>query len=427
MRLRYARVLIGTTLLCTAEWAQTLVVSLAQAQQTALQNHPRIASATFEAQASAFQVREARSAYYPTVASNLTGVGTERGSVLSAGAVTTSSIYSRGSTDLVGNQLVTDFGRTGSLVETAKLRSDARNANVTNTRAQVLLEVQDAYYEGLAALAVQTVAKATLDLRRLTLRQVSALADSALRSKIDVSFAQVTVSQAELDLIRAENDARASHARLSAAMGYGRDQSFTLADEELPGPLSQDVDKMIAEALRDRPDLATLRLNWDALKSYADAERKLHNPSVTIGVVTGVTPVRDERLPETYNAAGFNMNIPVFNGGLFKARREEAESHAAAADKDVHALALAVARDVQVAWLDANDAFQRLDVTARMVDEANEALRLAQARYDNALGSIVELNQAQLNQTTAEIAAASAKYEYLARRANLSYAMGELR
>ena len=74
---------------------------------------------------------------------------------------------------------------------------------------------------------------------------------------------------------------------------------------------------------------------------------------------------------------------------------------------------------MRVAWLDANDAFRRLDVTARMVAEANEALRLAQARYDNALGSIVELNQAQLNQTSAEIAAASAKYEYLSRRAAL--------
>jgi outer membrane protein len=62
-----------------------------------------------------------------------------------------------------------------------------------------------------------------------------------------------------------------------------------------------------------------------------------------------------------------------------------------------------------------------------MVAEANEALRLAQARYENALGSIVELNQAQVNQTAAEIAAASAKYEYLSRRADLNYAIGALR
>ncbi len=408
-------------------WAQPPVLSLEQAQQTALRNHPRIASAALEAQASGFAVREAQSAYYPSLSGNVTGVGTDHGSVLTAGAVTTSSIYSRGATGIVANQLLTDFGRTGSLVQTAKLRNQSRSANVTATRAMVLIEVQEAYYQALAAQSVLQVAQATLDLRRLTLRQVSALADSALRSKLDVSFAEVTVSQAQLDVIHAQNDTRASHARLSAAMGYDRDQAFTLAEDALPEPLNPDVDGLIVQALRERPDLAGLRLNTEAMQSFAQAEKKLSNPTVSAAAVAGVSPVRDERLPETYSAVGFNVNIPVLNGGLFKARREEAESHAAAAGKDVEALALQVARDVQVAWLSANDAFERLDVTARMVSEADEALRLAKARYDNALGGIVELTQAQVNQTAAQIAAASAKYEYLSRRAELNYAMGGLR
>ena len=78
------------------------------------------------------------------------------------------------------------------------------------------------------------MAQATLDLRRLTLRQVSALAQSALRSTVDVSFAQVNVSQAELDLFRAENDAKAGHVRLAAAMGNEIDTPFLVADESLP-------------------------------------------------------------------------------------------------------------------------------------------------------------------------------------------------
>jgi len=347
--------------------------------------------------------------------------------VLSAGAVTTSSIYSRASTGIVANQLITDFGRTGSLVASAKLRNAAKNENVVNTRAEVVIEVQLAYYQALAALAVQRVAQATLDLRQLTLRQVSALAASALRSKVDVSFAEVAVSQAQLDLIHAQNDVRASHARLSAAMGYERDQPFTTVDEALPAPLNPDIDSLVAGALSARPDLATLRLNRDSLRSFAQAEKKLSDPTLSAGAVAGVAPVRDERLAQSYSGAGINLNIPILNGGLFKARREEAEAHAAAADKDTEALAVNVARDVQVAWLDANDAFQRLDVTARMVAEADEALRLAQARYDAALGSIVELNQAQVNQAAAQVAEATAKYEYLSRRADLNFAMGVLR
>jgi outer membrane protein len=178
--------------------------------------------------------------------------------------------------------------------------------------------------------------------------------------------------------------------------------------------------------MRDRPDLIALRLTHDALGRYADAERRLRNPTVSAAAAAGVSPFRDERLQGTYSGVGVNVNIPVLNGGLFKARHAEAELRAAAADKDVEDLSLRIARDVQVAWLNAKDAFERLDVAARLVAQANEALRLAQARYDNALGSIVELNQAQVNQVSAEIAAASAKYEYLSGRAALDYAMGGL-
>lgn len=402
-------------------------VSLAQAQDIAIRNHPRIASAALTAQAGEAVIKEVRSAYYPTLSGNVTGIGSEHNSVVSAGAVTTSSIYNRAATGVVANQLLTDFGRTASLEQSAKLRNASQNQNVTQTRAQVLIEVQQAYYQALASESVLKVAQATLDLRRLTLRQVSALAQSALRSTLDVSFAQVNVSQAELDVFRAENDAKASHARLSAAIGYERDQPFSLTDEPLPPVLNQDVDALIQEGIRERPDLAALQLNRDALDRYADAEKRLRNPTLNAAAVAGVAPLRDDRLPETYSAAGLNLNIPVLNGGLFKARREEAESRAAAAGKDVQALFVQIARDVRVAWLDANDSFQRLDVTARLVAQANEALRLAQARYDNALGSIVELNQAQLNQTSAEIAAASAKYEYLSRRSELNFAMGSLR
>lgn len=424
----FLRVFIGSCLICTAVRAQTpATVSLTQAQQIALHNHPRIAAAALAAEASGFVAKEVRSAYYPTLSGNVTGVGSEHNSVLSAGAVTTSSIYNRAASGFVANQLLTDFGRTSSLEQSAKLRNASQNQNVTNTRAHVLIEVQQAYYQALASESVLRVAQATLNLRRLTLRQVSALARSALRSTLDVSFAQVNVSQAELDLLHAENDTKASHARLSAAMGYDRDQTFSLTDEPLPPALNPETEALIGQALRERPDLAALQLNRDALGRYAEAEKRLRNPTISAAAVAGVAPFRDDRLPETYSAVGVNVNIPVLNGGLFKARREEADSRAAAASKEIQDLSVQIARDVRVAWLDANDAFKRLDVTARLVSEANEALRLAQARYDNGLGSIVELNQAQLNQTTAEIGAASAKYEYLGRRAALSYAMGALK
>lgn len=422
------RILAVLGVACTVALAQDpRSLSLPEAEAIALRNHPHIASEAFTAQATAAAVKVVRSALFPTVSVSGATVGTEYNSVLSAGAVTTSSIYSRAASGLVATQLLTDFGRTSNLERSAKLRNAAQDQNVDAARAQVILNLRLAYYQALAADSILKVARETLDLRRLALRQVSALAQSALRSTLDVSFAEVNASQAELEVVDAEDAATASHTRLSAAMGYVRDQAFSLADEPLPSPLSADVETLVAESLQQRPDLRGLQLNYSSLARYAEAEKRLSNPTISAAVVAGAAPLRDERLQETYSAAGINVNVPVLNGGLFRAQREEADARAAAADKDVQDLSVQIARDVRVAWLDANDAFRRLDVTARMVAQANEALRLAQARYDSALGSIVELTQAQLNQTQAEIAAASAKYDYLERRAALDYATGSLR
>lgn len=401
-------------------------LTLAQAKELALRNHPRIQSAGLLAEAVGTTVTQARAAYYPTLAGNVTGAGAQHDATLAAGMLQTSSLYSRLASGVSLGQMITDFGRTGSLAATAKLRAEAQSRAVGNTKAQVVLEVELAYYQTLGAQAVQKAAQAALDNRRLTLRQVSALAQSSMKSTLDVSFAEVLVSEAELALYRAQNDVEAGQARLAAALGFERSTVFELAEEPLPAPPATDSDALIAQALKDRPDLATLSLSREAASRFAEAEKRLRYPSVGLMGVAGGLPAHDERLRGTYSALGVNVSIPVLNGGLFAARRAEADLRARAAREDVQDLAVQISRDVRLAWLEANTAYRRLAVTARLVAEADQALRLAQVRYDNGLGSIVELNQAQLSQTSAQIEAASAKYEYLGRRAALDFATGQL-
>jgi len=244
---------------------------------------------------------------------------------------------------------------------------------------------------------------------------------------LDVSFAEVAVSDAELGLFRAENDVQASRTRLTAALGTAQNQRFELTDEPLPATLEPDPEVVVGQALKQRPDLAAMQLSRDAALRFAQAEKDLSRPTVTLMGVAGGLPATDPRLHGIYSAAGVNVSIPILNGKLYAARQTEAEFRAQAANKDVEDLTVQVSEQVRVAWLDANTAFRRLDVTARLVAQAEQSLRLAQTRYDNGLGSIVELNQAQLSQVSAEIAAAGAKYEYLSRRAALAFVTGALR
>ena len=421
-----ARLWLGMIASAVAMAQPPRALTLAEAREIALRNHPRIQSAGLIVEAVNATVAQARAPYHPTVSGNLTGAGAQSGTTLAAGALTTSSLYSRVASGIAVGQMVTDFGRTASLVGTARARAAAQGRYLVNTRAQVLLEVSQAYYQALAAESVLKAAQAAVDNRSLTLRQVRALAASLLKSTLDVSFAEVALSEAELQLYRAENDVQAGRARLTAALGFEASAPFSLTDVALPPPVMSEPDGLIAQAMKDRPDLAGLTFHRDAAYRFADAEKRLSYPSISALGAAGVLPVRDDRLRGTYSSAGVNLNIPILNGGLFAARRTEAELRAKAASSDVKELTVLIARDVRFAWLEANTAFRRLDVTARLVAETAQALRLAELRYNNGLGSIVELNQAQFSQTSAQIEAASAKYEYLSRRSALDYAIGAL-
>jgi outer membrane protein len=403
-------------------------LTLEQAEDLALKNHPRIASSSLRASAAGKVVSEARAAYFPTLSGFVTGTFAEEGTVIASGTLQTSGLSSRAAVGAGLNQLVTDFGRTFNLVRSARLLAEGQKQVANDTRAQVFLYVRQAYYQVLATESVQNAARAALENRRLTLRQVSALAQSEMRSTLDVDFAQVLVSEAELIMFQAESNVGESKAQLTAAMGDEHDLAFTLVEEPLPAPLEPNVEGIINRALLERPDLQALRFNGKAAHQFAQAEKKLSYPTVNLLAQGGKIPRHDSVIHvDEYGSAGVNINVPIFNGNLYSARHGEAELRARAADKDIEDLKVKIARDVRIAWFEASNAFRRLDVTARLVRQANEALRLAQARYESGLGSIVELNQAQLSQTSAEISAASAKYEYLGRRAILDYTTGIIR
>lgn len=402
-------------------------LTLDEARRIAMQFNPRLRSAGYQAGAARSIVTQARSAYAPRVTGLVTGAAADLNTSIAAGPIQTASLASRFASGVEISQLITDFGRTRALTQGAELNAKSQGSITDTVRAQVLLEVSQSYFDALRADAVLKVAQGNLENRRLIARQVRALQESALKSTVDVSFAEVNASEAELLLYRAENDQKAALARLAAAMGADLPDAVTLADQAQAGELGVGVDAAVAEGIRNRPELAALDAKRLAAQRQADAERRLRYPTLSLGAVAGVIPAHVEHLQGSYSSAAVTLSVPILNGHLFSARFEEADQRARAADEDFKSASLDVTRDVRVAWLEANNAYRRLGVTRALVRQADEAFRLAKARYDAGLGSIVELNQAQLNQTSAQIAAASAKFDYLARRVALEYTEGALR
>jgi outer membrane protein len=109
---------------------------------------------------------------------------------------------------------------------------------------------------------------------------------------------------------------------------------------------------------------------------------------------------------------GVNVQIPVFTGFFFSAKSHETDLRAQAARQRLMDLRNRISRDVRTSWLAASTAFDRVSVSEQLLAQASQALDLAQTRYKLGLSSIVELSQAQLQQTQAEIGNAQAGYEY---------------
>jgi outer membrane protein len=403
-------------------------ITLEKAVQTALKNNPRISIDTLSSLASGEVTTEVKSGLYPAITANASGVGATKDARLSAfGAINNPLILGRLAFGTSISQLITDFGRTGKLVESARLHSQSQREIVQSTRAQIALAVHRAYFAALRARALLRVAGQTIDSRQLVVDQVTALMESKMKSQLDVSFAQVNLSEAKMFLAEAENQYESALADLSAAMGYNSPRKFALDDREAPSQtLLQNAD-LLATALKNRPELAALRLERESAASFAVAEKRLNSPVISALGGAGIAPAHDDRLKSSYAAAGVNVSFPVFNGHLFSARQREAGYRLEAADQRIKDLENVVAREVTVAALAANTAYRRLDLSAQLLKQADLALDLALERYKLGLSSIVELSQAQLNKTGAEISNASARYEVLNQLAILRYQTGELR
>ena len=405
------------------------VLTLAAAQKLALRNHPQIAAANYRALAAQEVVKETRAGYFPTANLYATVAGADSDNTrIMAGGLNNPSVYDRGAGGLAVSQLITDFGHTANLTASSKFQAQAESQNANATREQVLLQVDTSYFGALGAQAVLKVAQQTFDTRQLLLDQVTALATNKLRSELDVSFAQVALEEGRLLLQKAQNNADAAMASLSTALGYHEFHQFQLVE---PSPLmdavTNNVSPLIQTALARRPELLSLRDERDAALRFAKSQRDARLPTVSAIGVAGDSPAHDSRLADNYAAAGVQLSLPLFAGGLYAARQHEAELKAQANAEMLRMAEDNAIRDVRIAWLNVNNALEQLHTTEQLVKHAEEAYDLAEARYKTGISSIVELSQAQLSLTSAQIANTDARYDVLIEQANLDYQTGVLR
>ena len=401
---------------------QIRTLTLSQAEALALKNNPQITIGKLRALVARQYVREARSALLPNAYLSVTAVDSNPGSRLSAGGLNNPILYPRAAAGAAVSQLITDFGRSTNLLSSSEYNAKAEDQNAAATTAQIILAVDQAFYNVLETKALVGVAQQTVDSRQLLVDKIKALTDAKLKSELDLSFTRVDLARGKLLMLEGGNNYQTSLATLSAILGYPDEQDFQMVEEPVAITAPRlDVLPLIQQALQQRPELAALQNEIVAAQKFSGAEHDLRRPTVTALGVVGEAPVRDVHIPNWYGAVGVNINIPIFNGSLYNARATAADLQTELNRQKLTDLRNNIARDVRISWQDTNRAYERLSVTQQLREQESLALDLAQSRYNLGLSSIVEFSQAELQKTEADIADTDAKYQYRLTQIVLAY------
>jgi outer membrane protein len=398
-----------------------------RAEDLAIKNNPRVSIARLLALAQHQVFREVRAAELPTASAAVTAVEAEDGSRSSAGSLTSSRLFEHAGAGGGFSQLITDFGKTKNLVASSALQEKAQNANALATQMDIRLATDQAFYNALEAQQTLKVAQQNVVTRQTLQSQVNQMTVNKLKSTLDLSFADVSLSQAKLLALDAKNNADSAMASLDAVLGLDKQVEFDLVDEG--GDVQQppaDLNQLVDASLKQRPDLQAAGYNQQAAVKYSRAQRDQMLPSISAAGTVGSVPIRPAQYYTSnwWGGIGVNLNIPIFNGFLYSAQAKEAGLRAQAAAEQTRDLRDRIVRDVRTAWLTANTSYQRVSVSAELLKQADLSLKLAKTRYQMGLSSIAELSQAEYQQTDAAIGNANAQYQYRMALATLNYQIG---
>jgi outer membrane protein TolC len=240
------------------------------------------------------------------------------------------------------------------------------------------------------------------------------------------ALSEAQQEQANQLVLQAKNAVEVAYAELSDAMGFGAVQKFSLSDQPPFKFPRENVGLLVSKALQLRPEVVALRDQVRASQRQASADMDARFPKIEALGSLGRTSVGDSAVRGNYGAAGIDMEVPLWTGGLLSARQNEAEFRASARQKSLEEEENHVVEGVSSSWFDTFTALKNIAVADQLAATAQQGLQLAEAQYRAGETSIIEFSQAQLIALQAEISAASAKYDYQIDHVQLEFQIGTL-
>ena len=410
-------------------------LTLPRAIELALKMQPTILAGIGAVRANEARIGEARSNYYPQLGtsgayskiSRPSSGGTSTAAIPSAGGITTissggSSVYDQYTGSAGLNQLVYDFGKTASTVKVQDLTTQSSRFDLRNTQDQVIFNAKQAYYNFLLAIRTRDVAKESVANFRKHLEQARGFFEVGKSPKFDVTKAEVDLGNAQLALIKAENQVRLARVNLNNAMGIPDAPDYTLEDILAFVKYGLPFDEALQKAFAQRADLQSLTKKKDSSRESINLARKGYFPVVNASATYYYTGT-DFPLADGWNY-GLNVTAPIFNGFLTKYQVEEAKANYDTASATERSLRLNIISQVQQGYVLLRQADESIATSEITVRQAKENVELALGRYQAGVGSPLDVSDALTALANAQVAYVSALTDYKNAQASIEVAIG---
>ncbi len=384
----------------------------------ALANSPKVIQARLAVQSAEVALSNAKNVLLPTVSAS---VNTGAINTKTNGAPRTNSDYVNSSIDAGLNiSGITDIGRT---IRTQKLELQRAQLSLNEAENQVVSSVKNAYYGLLASQRAVAIRTQSRDLYQEQYDRTKAFYDQGLRPKVDVTTAEVDLNNAVLSLIRATNSVKTENAALANVMGVTRAQEFLLSGEIEIEEMPLSFDEALTQAYENRPDVRSSKTALEISEIKLTQSKAAYWPTFTLGAAFSKSG--DEfRLDNDETRLFAGVEIPIFSAFKVHNGVKQAKINLASAQNSDRSLANDVYLEVQNAFVKLNEAAESIPVAVSNVEKAKENMELAQGRYNEGIGDMISLKDAQVAYTDSELSLLTARYDYAVALAELKKAMG---
>ena len=397
------------------------VLNLQQCIKIALKNHPNINAATSTIRIADSKIGQARAGYYPQL---IFQSGYQRFGPSPTSIINTDP-YNQYSNTLSLSQTIFDFGKTYNQVQIQSLGKESSQADLQDISDQVSLGVKQAYYGYLQAKMSRDVALETVNQFQQHYEIAKVFFETGKTSKIDVTSAEVNLSNAKINLLKAENALRIAKITLTNAMGIINAPEYEIKDDLAYRPYEVSMDEALQNAYKNRPDLLSTLKKKEGLEKTIDLNKKGYLPVLSGSAAYGYYgDTGNDLVMDQAWSVGVTLTFPLFTGLSTKYQVDEAKANLDVLKANEDLLMQKVYLQVETAYLSLKEATERISVGEIIVKQAEETVELAKGRYSAGVGSSIEITDAMIKLNNAKMTYINALSDYAVAQANLEKAMG---